>query len=186
MQVEIEDVSPDYGALALQGPTSRALLQSLVEGDLSDLGYFRIVDEKIAGVPLRISRTGFTGDLGYELFVEAEHAETLWDALLEHGLDYQMRPAGLRALDMARIEAGLVQLDADFTSTRQTIFDVQRSTPYELGLGWTVKLKKDFFVAAGKAESWKTNGNVIECNGTPNGYICTKKMCASCNIFINP
>lgn len=165
MQVEIEDVSPDYGALALQGPTSRALLQSLVEGDISDLGYFRIVDEKIAGVPLRISRTGFTGDLGYELFVEAEHAETLWDALLEHGLDYQMRPAGLQALDMARIEAGLVQLDADFTSTRQTIFDAQRNTPYELGLGWTVKLGKDFFVGQEALRAEKARGPALQTVG---------------------
>jgi aminomethyltransferase len=146
LDVKIEDVTRDFGALALQGPTSRDVLQRLTAADLSGLRYFHCVEDKIAGVPARISRTGYTGDLGFEVFVENAHAEELWDALMETGQDYALRPAGNTALDMVRIEAGLILIDVDFTSSVQTLFPVQRSSPYELGLGWTVKLDKDYFI----------------------------------------
>jgi len=146
MQVEVEDVTDAWGGLSLQGPTSRDLLQSLCGTDLSGLRYFRLIEDKVAGVPARISRTGYTGDLGYEIFVEPRDAGALWDGLMERGADYGLRPAGNMALDMARIEAGLLLIDVDFVSARRTLFDVQKSTPYELGLDWLVKLDKDFFV----------------------------------------
>ncbi len=146
MQVEIEDVSEAFGGVALQGPTSRDLLQGLTGADLGSLRYFRLVEEKVAGVPARISRTGYTGDLGYEIFVEARDAETLWDGLMDRGRGFALRPAGNQALEMVRIEAGLLLIDVDFVSARKTLFDVQKSTPYELGLDWLVKLDKDFFV----------------------------------------
>jgi len=165
LDVEVEDISEAYGALALQGPTSRALLQTLLDIDLDSLRYFHLVEAKLAGVPTQISRTGFTGDLGYEIFVESEGAEKIWDALTEAGEAYGMRPAGLAALDMVRIEAGLIQLDADFTSSTQTIFEVQKSTPYELGLGWMVKLQKDYFIGRDALRAEKARGPALQTVG---------------------
>jgi aminomethyltransferase len=169
LEVEIEDVTHQLGALALQGPTSRGLLQALTEADLGSLGYFRLVDCELAGVPVRISRTGYTGDLGYELFVEARYAERLWDAIAETGKAYDLQPAGTVALDVVRIEAGLLLIEVDFVSCADTIFEVQKSTPFELGLGFTVKLEKGPFVgrealrkemASGPA--WTTVGLVVD------------------------
>ena len=169
LEVEIEDVTHQLGALALQGPTSRGLLQALTDADLGSLGYFRLVDCELAGVPVRISRTGYTGDLGYELFVEARYAERLWDAIAETGKAYDLQPAGTVALDVVRIEAGLLLIEVDFVSCADTIFEVQKSTPFELGLGFTVKLEKGPFVgrealrkemASGPA--WTTVGLVVD------------------------
>ena len=158
LDVSIEDTSEAYGGLALQGPTSRALLQQLADADLDSLRYFRLIEAKLAGVPTQISRTGYTGDLGYEIFVETNGAETIWDALMETGDGYGMRPAGNAALDMVRIEAGLLLIDADFTSSTQTLFEVQRSTPYELGLGWMIKLDKDYFIGRDALRREKERG----------------------------
>jgi aminomethyltransferase len=158
LDVEIEDVSEAFGALALQGPTSRDLLQTLVDGDLSQLKYFHTIEQKVAGVPARIARTGYTGDLGYEIFVRPDGAEELWDALMETGKSYAIYPSGMTALEMVRIEAGLLLIDVDFISTKQTLFDVQRSSPYELGLGWTVKLDKDYFVGRDALRAEKARG----------------------------
>ncbi len=167
--VQIEDVTHEFGALALQGPTSRDLLQRLTGADLGSLRYFYLVDTEIAGAPVRISRTGYTGDLGYELFVETRYAERLWDALVEVGPAYDLQPAGMVALDVVRIEAGLLLIDADFVSSERTLFEVQKSTPYELGLGWTVKLGKGPFLGrdALRAEkergpAWATVGLVVD------------------------
>jgi aminomethyltransferase len=159
LDVEIEDVTQAFGALALQGPTSRDLLQKLTSVDLGALRYFHCVEDKVAGVPAQISRTGYTGDLGFEIFVENAFAEELWDALMETGEAYAIRPAGNVALDMVRIEAGLLLIDVDFTSSKQTLFDVQRSSPYELGLGWTVKLKKDYFIGRDALRAEKAAGS---------------------------
>jgi aminomethyltransferase len=146
MDVEIEDVSDAYGALALQGPTSRDILQQLTDADMGDLEYFHLLETKLAGAPVTIARTGYTGDLGYEVFTEPDHCERIWDALMETGADYKMLPAGMVALDMARIEAGLLLLDADFHSASDAMFEVEKTSPYELGLGWMVNQKKEHFV----------------------------------------
>jgi aminomethyltransferase len=158
LDVEIEDVSEAYGGLALQGPTSRDVLQNLTDADLEGLKYFQIIEDKVAGVPAQISRTGYTGDLGYEIFVAPDGAEELWDAVVDTGRAYGLLPAGNTALDMLRIEAGLLLIDADFVSTNQTLFDVQRSSPYELGLDWTVKLNKDYFVGQDALRAEKASG----------------------------
>ncbi len=167
--IEIEDVTHDFGALAVQGPTSRDLLQELAGVDLRGLGYFHLVDAKIAGAPVRISRTGYTGDLGFEIFLETHDALRVWDALTEIGSAYDLQPAGMVALDVVRIEAGLLLIDSDFVSSARTLFEVQKSTPYELGLGWTVKLGKGPFVGrdALRAEkergpAWATVGLVVD------------------------
>ena len=146
LDVEVEDVSDAQGGLAVQGPTSRALLQQLAGSDLDALRFFHVVDDKVAGVPVRISRTGYTGDLGYEVFAEAADAGRVWDALMETGEAYNVRPAGNIALDMVRIEAGLILIDVEFVSSTQTLFECEKRTPYELGLGWVVKLDKEYFV----------------------------------------
>jgi len=146
MDVETEDVSDAYGAIALQGPTSRDILQQLTDADMGDLKYFHLLETRLAGAPVTITRTGYTGDLGYEVFAESAHCERIWDALMETGADYKMLPAGMVALDMARIEAGLLLLDADFHSASDAMFEVEKTSPYELGLGWLVDQKKEHFV----------------------------------------
>jgi aminomethyltransferase len=169
LDVEIEDVTHDYGALALQGPTSRALLQELTDADLGSLPYFGLIDCDLAGAPVRISRTGYTGDLGYEIFLESGHAEPVWDAIAETGKAYDLQPAGQVALDIVRIEAGLLLIEVDFVSSARTIFEVQKSTPYELGLGFTVRLDKGPFIGRdalrkekARGPEWKTVGVVVD------------------------
>jgi aminomethyltransferase len=145
MEVSIEDVSYKTGALALQGPSSRAILQQLSPGKIGSLKYFRLVQTKLRDVPVTISRTGYTGDLGYEIWVDAKHAVAAWDALIEAGTPYGIVPAGIWALDIARIEAGLIMLDVDYFSSHHALIEDQKSSPYELNLGWTVSETKGPF-----------------------------------------
>jgi aminomethyltransferase len=146
LEVEIEDVSDKLAALALQGPTSREILKSCTEGDLAALRYFRVMPAKLRGIPVEISRTGYTGDLGYEIWVAAERALPLWDALIEAGRPYDITPTGMLALDVARIEAGLILLDVDYTSAKKALIPSQKYSPYEIGLGRLVSLQKAPYV----------------------------------------
>ncbi|MCK4898073.1 MAG: aminomethyltransferase family protein, partial [Anaerolineales bacterium] len=114
--------------------------------DVEGLKYFSLMNIELAGIPITLSRTGYTGDLGYELWVEPDNAVPLWDAVFEVGEDYRIRPFGDYALDMARIEAGLLLAKVDFNSSIKVMYEHEKSTPLELGLGWTVKLEKDFFI----------------------------------------
>jgi aminomethyltransferase len=149
LDVAIEDVSEPVAALALQGPSSRAILQSLADRDVSGLEYFRLTEASLRGVPVTISRTGYTGDLGYEIWLDAKDALPLWDALIEAGTPYGITPAGMLALDVARIEAGLMLLDVDYVPANKALIASQTSTPFELDLGWAVKLDKAQFVGKG-------------------------------------
>jgi len=142
LDVAIKDVSEHTAALALQGPLSRTILEQVSPADFSALKYFRLVHTAVRDIPLTISRTGYTGDLGYELWVDAEHALPLWDALLEAGTPFGITPAGVWALDLARIEAGLVMLDVDYFSAHRALIEDQKSSPFELNLGWTVSADK--------------------------------------------
>jgi aminomethyltransferase len=144
--VTIEDVSESTAALALQGPNARVILQQLVSVDLETLRYFRIAGATIRGIPVIVSRTGYTGDLGYEIWVDASRALPLWDALIEAGTPYGVTPCGLLALDIARIEAGLILLDVDYVPAHRALIESQKSSPFELNLGWAVKLEKPAFV----------------------------------------
>jgi aminomethyltransferase len=144
MEVSIEDVSERLAALSLQGPLSRAILDQLTP-DVSSLRYFRLMETKLRGVPVTISRTGYTGDLGYEIWVEAERALPVWDALIEAGASYGIVPCGIWAMDMARIEAGLVMLDVDYHSAHHALTDARKSSPFEINLGWAVKPDKGPF-----------------------------------------
>ena len=126
LDVQIEDISEQVAALALQGPTSGALLKRVAEADIDGLKYFRVTRGKIAGVPVDISRTGYTGDLGYEIWVPWEKAIAVWDALMAVGPQFDLHPAGMLALDVARIEAGLLLIDVDFSSCRKAVIDAQK------------------------------------------------------------
>jgi aminomethyltransferase len=160
LDVEIEDVSEEFAGIALQGPTSRELLKQLTKNaDLDALRFFHCTDAEVAGAPALISRTGYTGDLGYEIFIEPKDAERLWDSVMELHDPYKLRPAGLLALNEARLEAGLLQIGAEFTSASQTLFDVQKTSPFELGLDWMVKLDGDFFVGRDALRKEKQSGS---------------------------
>jgi glycine cleavage system T protein (aminomethyltransferase) len=145
LQVDIEEVSEQLGALALQGPLSRAVLAAVTEQPVEGLKYFRVMENRIAGVGIQITRTGYTGDLGYELWVPAADALPVWDALMRAGADYGLTPAGIWALDVARIEAGLVMADVDYTGAHHAVIESQKSSPFELSLDWTVSLDKHAF-----------------------------------------
>jgi aminomethyltransferase len=155
LDVNIEDISGKVAALALQGPNSLKILGQLVDTDLSALRFFRLGFARVGAVRVIVSRTGYTGDLGYEIWFEAEHAESMWDLLTERGKPFGIKPAGLLALDVARLEAGFILLDVDYVSAEKALIASQRYSPFEIGLGWTVDLKKDFFVGlnALRAES---------------------------------
>jgi aminomethyltransferase len=145
LNVEIKDVSERTAALALQGPMSRRVLEQLLPAGLALPDYFRLVQTSIRNIPVTVSRTGYTGDLGYEVWVDADHALPLWDALIEGGTPFGIVPCGIWAMDMARIEAGLLMLDVDYFSAHHAITEARKSSPYEINLGWAVKLDKGPF-----------------------------------------
>jgi aminomethyltransferase len=146
LDVQIEDVSEQVAALALQGPTSARVLRAVAQADIDGLRYFRMTRGEIAGVPVHISRTGYTGDLGYEIWMPWDEALRVWDALVEGGRAYDAHPAGMLALDVARIEAGLLLIDVDFNGSKKCLIDAQRYTPHEIGLGRLVAPDKGPFV----------------------------------------
>jgi aminomethyltransferase len=144
--VSVEDISEDVAALALQGPTSAGLLRSVSTADIDRLKYFRVTSGTIAGVPVEISRTGYTGDLGYEIWIPAGEALRVWDALMDSGKPFDIKPAGMLALDVARIEAGLLLIEIDFFSSKKAMIASQTYTPFEMGLGRLVNLDKAGFI----------------------------------------
>jgi aminomethyltransferase len=146
LDVHIEDISEQVAALALQGPTSGKLLKSIAEADIANLKYFRFTSGKIAGVPVDISRTGYTGDLGYEIWIPWKQAVTVWDELMTKGRSFDIHAAGMLALDVARIEAGLILIDVDYFSSKKALIEQQKYFPQEIGLGKLVHLEKDQFI----------------------------------------
>jgi aminomethyltransferase len=169
LDVHVDDVSDSTAAVALQGPSSRAILERAAETDLTGLKYFRLTQATIRGVPVTITRTGYTGDLGYEIWVDAKNALPLWDALIDVGTPYGITPTGLLALDMARIEAGLILIDVDYISTRKALIEGQKSSPFEINLAWTVNLEKEFFVGrdalaqeSARGPAWQFVGIEVE------------------------
>lgn len=171
LQVQITETTEQLGALALQGPLSRAILSGVAESSVDSLKYFRIAANRIGGVDVEISRTGYTGDLGYEIWVPADRAIPVWDALVAKGADYGITPAGIWALDVARIEAGLVMADVDYHSAHRALIEAQKSSPFELSLDWAVNLEKPAFNGkrALKAElargiAWRFVGIEVEWN----------------------
>jgi aminomethyltransferase len=158
MDVRIEDISEKIAALALQGPTSGGLLKSVADADIANLKYFRFTRGKIAGVAVDISRTGYTGDLGYEIWAGWNDAVKVWDALSAQGKQFDLHAAGMLALDVARVEAGLLLIEADYTSSKKALIPAQRYSPYELGFDRMVHLNKANFIGRAALEKDKQNG----------------------------
>jgi aminomethyltransferase len=146
LDVAIEDFSDRIAALALQGPTSGRLLDAVADADIRGLKYFRMTRGRIAGIPVDISRTGYTGDLGYEIWMPWDRAIDVWDALMSGGRPFDIHPAGMLALDVARVEAGLLLIEVDFNSSKKALIESQKYSPYEMGLGRLVQLEKRAFI----------------------------------------
>jgi len=158
LEVQTEDITEQLAALALQGPTSGNLLKSVAEADIENLKYFRKTSGKIAGVAVDISRTGYTGDLGYEIWIPWQDAVKVWDALMDAGRRFDIHPTGMLALDVARIEAGLILTDVDYVSSKKALISAQKYSPWEIGLGRLVHLDKDNFIGKQKLLEEKRRG----------------------------
>ena len=135
--VAIEDITEDYGMLALQGPHAGNVIAGM--GLPTDLPYFSVGEYETAGHRFVLSRTGYSGDLGYELWVSSKEALEVWDAVVAAGEPFSLLPYGMDALNMTRTEAGLVQLNVDFESARHAWIDADRETPIELGFEWMLR-----------------------------------------------
>lgn len=178
MDVTISEVTDQVAALSLQGPKSRTILNQVCAKPLDKLKFFRLTETKLAGVPVTISRTGYTGDLGYEIWMPADKALRVWDALIEAGRDYGIVPCGILAMDMARVEAGLFMIDVDYTATNHAWIAGQKSTPFEMGLGWTVALDKSGYFVGRRAlerehkegSAWRLVGLEVEWEGLEKLY----------------
>ena len=158
LDVTIEDISSELAALAIQGPTSGRLLQQACDADVTNLKYFRHTQGRIAGVEVGISRTGYTGDLGYEVWIPWNEAPKVWDALVEHGRQFDLHAAGMLALDVARIEAGLILIEVDYFSSKKALIESQKYSPLEIGLGRLVDLGKEYFIGREALEAEKRSG----------------------------
>ena len=177
LDVEITDVTDNVAALSFQGPNSRKVLNKVTERPVDELKYFRLMKNRLCGREITISRTGYTGDLGYEIWMEAQDALPIWDALMDAGADYGITPVGILAMDMARVEAGLFMIEVDYTSTSHAWIEPQKSSPFELGLDWAVALdKQGYFVgrralerdaelARREGSAWKMMGLEVEWEG---------------------
>jgi aminomethyltransferase len=173
LEVEISEQTDNVAALSLQGPNARFVLNRCCEVSVNELKYFRLMQNRLEGVPVTISRTGYTGDLGYEIWMDASDALPVWDALMAAGHDFGLLPAGILAMDMTRVEAGLFMIEVDYTSAGHAWIEAQKSSPFELGLGWTVSLdKRGYFVGRPALErekregsEWKMVGLEVEWDG---------------------
>ncbi len=148
LDVKLQDVSEQIAALAVQGPSSFKILERVVDAELAKLRFFRLASGTIQNIPVIVSRTGYTGDLGYELWLPAQRAGEVWDILMEAGNVFGIKPAGMLALDIARLEAGFILLEVDYISSEKALIPSQKYSPFEISLGWTVDLKKDYFVGS--------------------------------------
>ena len=169
MNVNVKDDSFSTAALALQGPNSRAILNSISTHNLDKLRFFWMMETTFGNIPVSISRTGYTGDLGYEIWINPNDALKVWDLLMDKGKSFGITPTGLHALDIARIEAGLILLDVDYISSRHALIESRKSSPYGLGLGWAVKMNKNDFIGKSSlqkelnhASNWSFVGVEIE------------------------
>jgi aminomethyltransferase len=151
LDVSITEVTEKMGALSLQGPKSRTVLNKVCGKSLDKLKYFRVMENTLAGRKVTISRTGYTGDLGYEIWMDVADALAVWDALMEAGHDYGIVPCGILAMDMARVEAGLFMIDVDYTAANHAWIEGQKSSPLEMGLDWAVHLDKPGYFVGRRA-----------------------------------
>src|SRR5262245_22906175 len=179
LDVEITEVTDNVAALSLQGPNSRSILMRCCEESVEGLKYFRLMKNKLCGVEVTISRTGYTGDLGYEIWMDAKDALKVWDGLMDVGHDYSITPVGILAMDIARVEAGLFMLEVDYTSTTHAWIEPQKSSPFELGLDWTVALDKPgYFVGRRALEKEKREGSAWKMMGLEIDWVGMEKLFA--------
>jgi aminomethyltransferase len=158
--VKIEDITETTAALSLQGPMSREILKQIADPALIDkMRFFQVKKAKVEKFDLYISRTGYTGDLGYELWVDNKHALKLWDAVMSAGTNYNIRPAGIMALDVSRVEAGLVMAGVDYKNALHALIEDRKSSPYEISLGWTVDLERETFNGQAALKKEKETGS---------------------------
>ena len=169
MDVVIEDETYDTAALSLQGPAARQILNLVADRDLTKLKFFRAAETSLGAIPATVTRTGYTGDLGYEIWVANDRAEALWDLLIAAGAPHGLQPSRRHAVGGARIEAGLILIDVDYVSARRALIERQKSSPFELGLGWTVARDKAPFVGQRALErervagsAWALRGLVVD------------------------
>ena len=141
----VEDISPTIAALAFQVRLSCKILNLLEVENIENLKPFHFDHYNLENHNVTISRTGFSGDLGYEIWCDPSQAIDVWDSLFKFNRDYKVLAAGMNALEMVRIEAGFIQPNADFMSAEQALRPNRMRNPYELGLGWLVNLDKDYF-----------------------------------------
>jgi aminomethyltransferase len=159
-RVTIEDSTDTIGTLALQGPRSREILLQLFGSEVGELKFFRAVETKLDGIDVTVTRTGYTGDLGYEIWVKNDSALKVYDAISSVGQNYSLVPFGLDALDIARVEAGFIMNGVDYFSANHCMTESRKSTPYELGLGWTVNLEnRDPFIGQEALRKMKKEGS---------------------------
>jgi aminomethyltransferase len=145
-RVTVDDVSARLAALALQGPASREILRRVCDVDLERLRFFRVVPARLDGAAIHLSRTGYTGDLGYEVWCTSDDALRVWDAIVAAGRPFRLEPAGLDALDVSRVEAGFILNGVDYFPANRCPISSRKSSPFEIGLGWTVQLEREPFV----------------------------------------
>src|SRR5437762_3869106 len=176
LDVAIDDITEQVAALALQGRTSGRLLAAVADADISGLKYFRMTRGRIAGVPVEISRTGYTGDLGYEIWMPWDHAVAVWDALMAGGRAFDIHAAGMLALDVARVEAGLLLIDVDFHSSKKALIEEQKYTPYEMGLGRLVQLDTRPFVGREPLAAERARGSVRRIVGLEISWPAVEKL----------
>src|SRR5512139_2696619 len=177
LDVEISEVTDSVAVLSLQGPNSRVTLNRVAADVVDGLKYFRLMQNKLDGIPVTISRTGYTGDLGYEIWMGTKDAIKIWDILMEAGADYGIAPVGILAMDMARVEAGLFMLEVDYTSASHAWIEAQKSSPFELGLDWTVALDKPgYFVGRRALEREKREGPAWKLMGLEVDWVGMEKL----------
>ncbi|MCZ6898985.1 MAG: aminomethyltransferase family protein [Bacteroidetes bacterium] len=158
-EVTLEDVTGEVAGLALQGPTSREILKQVCDADLDGLKFFGTLKTQIKDFEVNLSRTGYTGDLGYEIWVDNQHALKLWDTLINTGKVYGIRPAGLDALDVTRVEAGLILKNVDYYNALHVLIEDRKSSPYDLSLGWIVNLDREPFNGQAALKTEKEQGS---------------------------
>jgi aminomethyltransferase len=160
LQAEITDITESTAALSLQGPNAHKVLNRVCAEAVDGLKYFRLMENALNEIPVTISRTGYTGDLGYEIWMQASEALHIWDTLMIAGHDFGVAPVGILAMDMARVEAGLFMIEVDYTSTTHAWIEAQKSSPFELGLDWAVSLdKQGYFVGRRALERERREGS---------------------------
>ncbi|MBI1794515.1 MAG: aminomethyl transferase family protein [Chloroflexi bacterium] len=183
LEVRITEVTDNVAALSFQGPNSRLILNRVADNPVDGLKYFRLMQNKVDGIPVTISRTGYTGDLGFEIWMEAKDALPIWDVLMEAGADYGIAPVGILAMDMARVEAGLFMIEVDYTSASHAWIEPQKSSPFELGLDWTVALDKPgYFVGRRALEHEKKEGSAWKMVGLEVDWVEMEKLYAEAGL----